>query len=71
MDTLLVMGNVSEFKRAVQLVIENVSFEQDSTIQVFEASIRSVSIFQYYELLFLYQSKMFPGFLEDYYQHIC
>jgi len=40
LDTLLVMGNVSEFKRAVQLVIENVSFEQDSTIQVFEASIR-------------------------------
>jgi hypothetical protein len=34
------MGNISEFKRAVKLVIENVSFEQDSTIQVFEASIR-------------------------------
>ncbi|XP_046652402.1 ER degradation-enhancing alpha-mannosidase-like protein 1 [Daphnia pulicaria] len=40
LDTLLIMGNISEFKRAVKLVIENVSFEQDSTIQVFEASIR-------------------------------
>jgi hypothetical protein len=40
LDTLLIMGNISEFKRAVNLVIENVSFEQDSTIQVFEASIR-------------------------------
>ena len=38
------MGNVSEFKRAVRLVIENVSFEQDSTIQVFEASIRLVLV---------------------------
>uniref|UniRef100_A0A0P6DE19 alpha-1,2-Mannosidase n=1 Tax=Daphnia magna TaxID=35525 RepID=A0A0P6DE19_9CRUS len=40
LDTLLIMGNISEFKKAVKLVIENVSFEQDSTIQVFEASIR-------------------------------
>lgn len=40
LDTLLIMGNITEFKRAIKLVIENVSFEQDSTIQVFEASIR-------------------------------
>lgn len=34
------MGNASEFKRAVNLVVKNVSFDKDSTIQVFEATIR-------------------------------
>ena len=34
------MRNVSEFKRAVRLVVENVSFDKDSTVQVFEANIR-------------------------------
>ena len=34
------MGNVSEFKQAVQLVIDKVSFDKDVTIQVFEANIR-------------------------------
>lgn len=35
-----VLGNVSEFHRAVKLVIDNVSFDKDSTVQVFEANIR-------------------------------
>lgn len=34
------MGNTSEFKRAVNLIIENVSFDTDNTVQVFEANIR-------------------------------
>lgn len=34
------LGNVSEFQRAVKLVIDNVSFDKDSTVQVFEANIR-------------------------------
>ena len=34
------MGNHSEFKRAVKLVVENVTFDQDSIVQVFEATIR-------------------------------
>ena len=34
------MGNMSEFEHAVQLVIDNVSFEKPSTVQVFEATIR-------------------------------
>ena len=38
--TFQVMGNASEFKRAVQLVIEQVSFDKPSTVQVFEATIR-------------------------------
>ncbi|KAM3878574.1 ER degradation-enhancing alpha-mannosidase-like protein 1 [Diretmus argenteus] len=40
LDTLLVIGNVTEFHRAVQLVIDTVSFDKDSTVQVFEANIR-------------------------------
>ena len=34
------MGNSTEFKRAVGLVVENVSFDKQTTIQVFEATIR-------------------------------
>ncbi|KAK7916540.1 hypothetical protein WMY93_012301 [Mugilogobius chulae] len=40
LDTLLVLGNVSEFQKAVKLVIDTVSFDKDSTVQVFEANIR-------------------------------
>ncbi|XP_077582570.1 ER degradation-enhancing alpha-mannosidase-like protein 1 [Stigmatopora nigra] len=40
LDTLLVLGNVTEFRRAVKLVIDTVSFDKDSTVQVFEANIR-------------------------------
>ncbi|XP_022668483.1 ER degradation-enhancing alpha-mannosidase-like protein 1 isoform X3 [Varroa destructor] len=40
LSTLAVMGNRSEFRRAVELVLDNVSFNKDSTVQVFEANIR-------------------------------
>lgn len=40
LDTLLVLGNVTEFQKAVRLVIDTVSFDKDSTVQVFEANIR-------------------------------
>ncbi|CAF1436029.1 unnamed protein product, partial [Rotaria sp. Silwood1] len=40
LDTLAVMGNVSEFQHAVKLVIDHVHFDRNSTIQVFEATIR-------------------------------
>ncbi|XP_076125465.1 ER degradation-enhancing alpha-mannosidase-like protein 1 [Alosa pseudoharengus] len=40
LDTLLILGNVSEFHKAVKLVIDTVSFDKDSTVQVFEANIR-------------------------------
>lgn len=38
--SLQVLGNVTEFQRAVKLVIDTVSFDKDSTVQVFEANIR-------------------------------
>lgn len=37
-----VLGNVTEFQRAVKLVIDTVSFDKNSTVQVFEANIRYV-----------------------------
>ncbi|XP_068109212.1 ER degradation-enhancing alpha-mannosidase-like protein 1 [Hyperolius riggenbachi] len=40
LDTLAVMGNVTEFQKAVRLVIDTVTFDKDSTVQVFEATIR-------------------------------
>lgn len=40
LDTLAVLGNVSEFHRAIQLVIDHVSFDKENTVQVFEANIR-------------------------------
>lgn len=40
LGTLAIMGNSSEFKRAVQLVIDSVTFEKNNTVQVFEATIR-------------------------------
>ncbi|UYV62865.1 K02A2.6-like [Cordylochernes scorpioides] len=39
LDTLAVMGNTTEFQRAVQLVLDHVSFDKDNTVQVFEANI--------------------------------
>ena len=36
------MGNSSEFKRAVTLVMENLSFDSSHQVQVFEATIRYV-----------------------------
>ena len=44
LDTIAIIGNSSEFKNAVKLVIENLSFDKDSTVQVFEATIRYLLI---------------------------
>ncbi|XP_033120342.1 ER degradation-enhancing alpha-mannosidase-like protein 1 [Anneissia japonica] len=40
LDTLAIMGNTSEFKNAVEMVIGNVHFDTDNTVQVFESTIR-------------------------------
>lgn len=40
LSTLAVMRNCSEFKKAVKLVIDQVSFDKDVTVQIFEANIR-------------------------------
>ncbi|XP_065674366.1 ER degradation-enhancing alpha-mannosidase-like protein 1 isoform X2 [Hydra vulgaris] len=40
LDMLAIVGNQSEFKSAVKLVLSHVSFDQDNVVQVFEATIR-------------------------------
>ncbi|VVC96952.1 unnamed protein product [Leptidea sinapis] len=40
LDTLAVMGDFSEFSRALKLVIKDVSFDHDIVISVFETNIR-------------------------------
>ena len=42
LDTLLVMGNVSEFRRSYELLIAQSSFNIDVNTSVFEANIRVV-----------------------------
>lgn len=37
------MGNHSEFKHAVNLISNYVTFDKDNVVQVFEATIRYVS----------------------------
>lgn len=40
LDTLAVLGNISEFQQAVAKVITHVNFDKDNIVQVFEANIR-------------------------------
>ncbi|XP_034254051.1 ER degradation-enhancing alpha-mannosidase-like protein 3 [Thrips palmi] len=40
LDTLVVLGDVDEFERAVKLVIKDVSFDSDVIVSVFETNIR-------------------------------
>lgn len=42
LDTLAIIGNYSEFERATKLVIDNVSFDNDIIVSVFETNIRMV-----------------------------
>jgi mannosidase alpha-like ER degradation enhancer 1 len=40
LDTMAIIGNANEFKNAVRLVINNLSFDKNNTVQVFEVTIR-------------------------------
>uniref|UniRef100_A0A914P2M9 alpha-1,2-Mannosidase n=2 Tax=Panagrolaimus TaxID=55784 RepID=A0A914P2M9_9BILA len=42
LTSLAIFGNKTAFHQAVQLVIDNVNFENDVTVQVFEATIRVI-----------------------------
>jgi len=42
LDSVAIMGKPSDFDNAVRLVIQHVSFDQDSTVQVFELTIRAL-----------------------------
>lgn len=42
LDTLVVMGNYSEFNRLVKFIVENVNFDYDLNVSVFETNIRII-----------------------------
>ena len=42
LDTLVILGDLDEFERGVKLVIENVNFDHDIVVSVFETNIRVV-----------------------------
>ncbi|UXI16192.1 putative tRNA uracil-O2-methyltransferase [Sarcoptes scabiei] len=62
LDTLAVMGNYTEFQRAVKLVVENVSFDSDAIVQVFEATIRVLGGLLSAHLLITDNRSFFPNF---------
>lgn len=66
-----VLGNVSEFQRAVKLVIDNVSFDKDSTVQVFEANIRFLSScwFQSHTRKQVLDSPVISVIMSEWYSH--
>jgi ER degradation enhancer, mannosidase alpha-like 1 len=51
LGTLALMGNSSEFQRACRLVIDNLSFDKDNTVQLFEANIRYITILAFVNVL--------------------
>lgn len=42
LDTLVLLNDFEEFERAVKLVIENVQFDSDIVVSVFETNIRMI-----------------------------
>lgn len=42
LDTLIVLGNYSEFKRVSEYIVKNVDFDKDINVSVFEVNIRIV-----------------------------
>ncbi|EYB85912.1 hypothetical protein Y032_0288g1470 [Ancylostoma ceylanicum] len=67
LDTLVVLGDHDEFKRAVSLVINTVSFEKNTTVQVFEATIRVIGSLLSAHLIASDKSRMLGDFyIPDY-----
>lgn len=42
LDTLVVVGELEEFEKAVKLVVSNIRFDADLVVSVFETNIRMV-----------------------------
>lgn len=67
LDTLVITGNISEFKNAVKLVLEYVSFDNDNVVQVFEATIRVLGGLIAAHLLIVDPSQPFGRLKPDHY----
>ena len=58
LDTLVILGDLDEFERGVKLVIENVNFDHDIVVSVFETNIRVVGWdFAFFRIQKEYRSK--------------
>lgn len=42
LDTLIILGDLEEFERAMKLIIKDVTFDQDIVVSLFETNIRMV-----------------------------
>ena len=40
LDMLIILGNRTEFERVVHLLVENLKFDKDTNVSVFETNIR-------------------------------
>ncbi|XP_045132325.1 ER degradation-enhancing alpha-mannosidase-like protein 1 isoform X3 [Portunus trituberculatus] len=67
LDTLAILGDVEEFRHAVQLVIDNVNFDKNSTVQVFEANIRLLGALLSAHLLIEDKSQPFGNLEPEWY----
>ncbi|KAG7157929.1 ER degradation-enhancing alpha-mannosidase-like protein 1-like [Homarus americanus] len=67
LDTLAILGDAGEFRKAVTLVIENVSFDKNSTVQVFEANIRLLGALLSAHLLIQDENKPFGNLEPEWY----
>merc|ERR1719221_1264811 len=65
LDLLAIMGNVTEFQRAVQLVVNTVTFDKSNVVQVFEVTIRMLGGLLSSHLLM--KDPNFPGLSPDWY----
>lgn len=65
LDTLALLGNSSEFQKAVKLVVETVHFDKSNVVQVFEANIRLLGGLLSAHLLM--EDTNFPGLSPDWY----
>ena len=44
LDTLVVLGRIDEFAKAVNLTLKDVSFDRDIVVSVFETNIRMMGL---------------------------
>ena len=65
LDTLAIVGNHTEFKRAVKLIVDNVDFDKSNVVQVFEANIRLLGGLLSAHLLI--EDPNFPNLTPDWY----
>jgi len=65
LDTLAIIGNYSEFRRAVKLVVDTVDFDKPNIVQVFEANIRLLGGLISAHLLI--EDSNFPDLAPDWY----